>query len=608
MKEKLKSLKLFNEIDFAFADYLLEIEDSNSEELYLATLCVSYSATLQHSALSLHEANGKTINEFCSDRKETSIYLDFSNFKEWPQKYNKTVGLDGEKKPLILDLEQGILYLNKYFYAEKKVAEFIKHMSEPLDISDSVLSQLNLLFQSDLKPDWQKVAAYTALRSRFCVISGGPGTGKTTTVAKILALLLQQNVDLRIDLLAPTGKAADRLGEAIVKVSEDLVSAGVLSTEISQGIPKKASTIHRYLGTRPGSKSFVFNEKNKTASDIVLVDESSMVSLPLFHSLLKALNDDCRLILLGDKDQLTAVETGNVLGELTCAEHLNTFSQEFCEAYENASQMTFDYVSSEQNILQDLVLKLEHSYRFGADSPVGRLAELINEPAEDLQVGHFMDVFTEAQPGQEYVSFTEIPESLDRQSIKSFESINSYFERYKKLIHSDDTENVLKGLVELRILTATRVGSFGAENINREISRTYFQHDDNDLYHGRCIMITSNDHSLELFNGDVGVILLKDGMPAAYFPSKEGDLRSFSPSILPDFETAFAMTIHKSQGSEYSQVIMILPDSELVTRQLVYTGITRARKSVEVVADMRTLFRAAKNNSQRFSGLRKRLS
>lgn len=605
--KNLRALQFFNEIDFAFADYLSRIEESDSEELYLAALCVSYSAALQHSALSLEDANGKRVNEFCLERKTIDVFLDFSGYKEWPLKFPKTIGLDGESKPLILDPEQGILYLNKYFYAEKKVSEFIMKMSEPLDVSDDVLMQLNRLFQSDLKPDWQKVAAFTALRSRFCVISGGPGTGKTTTVAKILALLLKQNPKLKIDLVAPTGKAADRLGEAIVDVTGSLIEQGNLSHEMAQGIPKKASTIHRYLGIKPGSKSFIHNEKNHSASDVVLVDESSMVSLPLFYSLLKALKEDCRLILLGDKDQLTAVETGNVLGELTCAEKLNTFSKEFCDAFSSAGGDSFEYISTESNSLQDLVLKLEHSYRFGTESPVGQLAGLINEPSEDLKAGYFKELFSEPQLSGEYVSFTELSESFDRQFLKSQKTLNSYFETYKSSLLSASVEEIIKDLGQLRILTATRVGTYGSETINREISRTFFKQDDNDLYHGRCIMVLSNDHSLELFNGDVGVILIKEGIPAAYFPGKDGHFRSFSPSVLPDFETAFAMTIHKSQGSEYKQVIMILPDSDLVTRQLVYTGITRARKSVEIISEMKTLLKAAQNSVKRFSGLRKRL-
>ena len=607
MKNKLKQLRLFNEIDFAFADYIQSIEEVDSEELYLAALCVSYSAALQHSALSLEEANGKKINEFCSDRKAVEIKLDFSGYKSWTQKFPKTIGLDGEEKPLILDQDQGILYLNKYFYAEKKVSEFISKMAEGLDLSDDVIAQLNKLFKSDLEPDWQKVAAFTALRSRFCVISGGPGTGKTTTVAKILVLLLQENKDLKIDLLAPTGKAADRLGEAIVNVTGSLVNEGVISHELSQGIPKKASTIHRYLGVRPGSKSFVYNEKNRSSSDLVLVDESSMVSLPLFHSLLKSLKEDCRLILLGDKDQLTAVETGNVLGELSCADELNTFSTDFCEAYSLASGTAFNFESKEKNILQDLVLKLEHSYRFGAESPVGRLANLINDPPEDLSSKHFNELFSEDRSADEFVGFSELPESFDNTSLRSLASLNSYFKEYKNSLSSMNKDEVLKGLGQLRILTSTRIGSFGSETINREISRAFFNHDDNDLYHGRCIMISRNDHSLELFNGDVGVILIEDDIPAAYFPGKDGTLRSFSPSVLPDFETAFAMTIHKSQGSEYNQIIIVLPDNDLITRQLVYTGITRARKSVEIISEMKTLFKAAQNPIKRFSGLRRRL-
>ncbi|MCM8526006.1 MAG: exodeoxyribonuclease V subunit alpha, partial [Lentisphaeraceae bacterium] len=577
-----------------------------SEELYLAVLCISFSATRQFSALPLHGINGLYLHEFCGSRNISEIKIDLTNYHLWPEKYSKTVGLDGEQKPLILDEQQGLLYLNKYYYAEKGIAEFVKQMNQREPLSSETISSLNLLFQSDINPDWQKVAAFTALRNRFCVISGGPGTGKTTTVARILSLLLQQNPDLKIDLLAPTGKAADRLGEAIASVTNELLDKGTLQEEIAVKIPQNASTIHRFLGTKPGSKNFLHNEKKKSTSDLVLIDESSMVSLPLFHSLLKALKKNCRLILLGDKDQLTAVETGNVLGELTSSENLNTFSREFCEAYSSAADCKFKYVNNEADELQDLVLKLEHSYRFGTESPVGRLADLINNPPNEIKPSHFKELFKEPCSASEYVSFTELPETFDRNTLMAISTLKSYFENYKIALQAGKPEEIIEILNNLRILTATRIGPFGSETVNREISRAFFNHDDNDLYNGRCIMISTNDHSLELYNGDVGVILIKDDVPTAWFPGKNGELRSFSPSVLPDFETSFAMTIHKSQGSEYNQIIMLLPESDLISRQLVYTGITRARKSVEIISEIKTLIKASKNSIQRFSGLRKR--
>lgn len=599
--------RLFNEIDLAFAEYILSVEKSDSHELYFAALCVSFSATRQHSALPLEEINGLPLHEFCGSRNTSEIKIDFSDYKNWPQKYSKTIGLDGEEKPLILDAEQGILYLNKYYNAEKSIAGFIRRMSEPLEVSAQVSEQLNKLFKSDLNPDWQKVAAFMALRSRFCVISGGPGTGKTTTVAKILALLLQQDSALKIDLLAPTGKAADRLGEAIAGVTSQLEKSSLLAEEIADKIPQSASTIHRYLGIQPGQHSFLHDERNRTSSDVILVDESSMVSLPLFHSLLKALKDDCRVILLGDKDQLTAVENGNVLGELTGFENINSFSKPFCESYASATGAEFNFIDDNASLLQDLILKLEHSYRFGKDSPVGRLARLINEPPEDLSSGHFKSLFNEEKAGENYVSWQDLPEIYERSIFPHIESVQSFFRDYKQCLNSESPQEVLDALNQFRVLTATRVGKYGSENLNREISRHYFGRDDNDLYPGRCIMISTNDHSLELYNGDIGVILEKEGIPTAFFPGKEEVLRSFSPSVLPDFETAFAMTIHKSQGSEYDRILMLLPDGDHITRQLLYTGITRARKSVEILCDLRTLLKAAKNSTKRFSGLRKRL-
>ena len=606
MKERLRPLRLFNEIDFAFADYICSVEQSDSEELYLASLCVSFSATRQHSALSLEDINGQSLSEFCGSRNSNDEIIDFTDYRNWPEKYAKVIGVDGEEKPIILDASSGILYLNKYYQAEKKIAAFISEMAQPLEISSQVANHLNKLFHSDQQPDWQKVAAFTALRSRFCVISGGPGTGKTTTVAKILTLLLEQNQSLQIDLLAPTGKAADRLGEAITSVTNEMLNSGMISEEMAKNIPVNSSTIHRYLGRKPGEGGFKHNESNRTSSDLILVDESSMVSLPLFHSLLQALKENCRVILLGDKDQLTAVETGNVLGELSAFDNINSFSQEFCSTYTSVTGEDFAFSCDKADILQDLVIKLEYSYRFGTNSPIGCLAKLINEPPADLSASHFKEAFNTERDAEEYASWKDLPELFDRSVLSKIESLSTFFKNYQNELKTENAESILEYLNCLRILTATRVRQYGSENINREISRHFFGRDDNDLYPGRCIMVSTNDHSLELYNGDVGVILENDGIPTAFFPGKDNELRSFSPSVLPDFETAFAMTIHKSQGSEYDNILIVLPDGDHITRQLLYTGITRARKSVEVISELRTLLKAAQNSTQRFSGLRRR--
>ena len=602
MKKQIRSLRLFNEIDMAFADFIVDKEQprEQGDTLYLAALCLSYYANLRHSALPLLKVSGQTISEFCDSHLFSQISLDFSTLSQWTSLFPKTIGEPNTNTPLILS--KGLLYLNKYYQAETHIATSIQRMTKTNEISKDTQEQLHRLFPpSEQKPDWQKVAAFTALRSHFCVISGGPGTGKTSTVAKILALLLQQEPQLKIDLVAPTGKAADRLGEAIIRATSYMTDEGIINTKLADKIPKKPSTIHRYLGTLPGLKGFKHNANNRCQSDLILIDESSMVSLPLFDALLSALKDNCRIILLGDKDQLTAVEMGNVLGDLTSTPQVNGFSESFCQEYAQLSGEDFNYVNTNEDTLQDVILKLEHSYRFDKSSAIGQLAKLINEPAEDQTAEEYQALF-KAEHSQ--VELHKLPEEASTLTVESLHGLKAYFKVYKELIQSATPEEILQQLSTLKILCATRVGSWGSETMNELISSCFFHRDDNNLYHGRCIMISRNDHGLELYNGDLGVILVKDGIPTAYFPGKDKQFRSFSPTLLPQFETAFAMTIHKSQGSEYQHVMMVLPPQEMITRQLVYTGITRARQQVDVFSEINTLMAAAQNTNERLSGLR----
>jgi exodeoxyribonuclease V alpha subunit len=614
--ENLRNLGSFHEIDFQFADYIVKTEaiEDQRETLYLATLCLSYYANLQHSLLPLDEAHGQNIADFCKSEEASELVLNFPADLNWLELFPKTIGLAGEKKPLILSGQS--LYLNKYHQAEETVANFITSLGSTRKVNCSLAERLNVLFAlaegtAALTPDWQKVAAFMALRTNFCVISGGPGTGKTTTVGKILALLLEQNPELKVDLVAPTGKAADRLGESITQTKVD-ISARV-DEEILTGIPETASTIHRYLSYHGGSKGFRFNVRNKTKTDLLLIDESSMVDLPLFRHLLSALKKDCRVILLGDKDQLTAVETGNVLGDLTASENINTFSEDFCQEYAAICGAPFNYQSSVENRLNDTVVKLEHSYRFQAEQGVGQLAYLINRTDSTTKASEYKDLFS----SYEDIALYDVPAKISFQTDSGFQNIkmNQFFSEYKTALidyHKDAAgpAEILDLLKNFRILSATRSGSLGSENLNELISKEFFYKNDHSLYHGRCVMIKKNNKSLEIYNGDVGVILHSAGKsPMVYFPGANNTMREFSPTILPEFETAFAMTIHKSQGSEYRDVILMLSPrgKGLMTKELIYTGATRAKESVGIYTKFEELLEACRLRTKRYSGLANRL-
>ncbi|WDE97143.1 exodeoxyribonuclease V subunit alpha [Lentisphaera profundi] len=603
------ALPFFNDIDRRFADYIISQEPADStSELYTATLCLSYYANQQHSVLPLDNIllEGKT-----NEGEALSHQVPpFTDYKDWPQRYSHTIGLADDDKPLILDPENGLLYLNKYYRAEASVADYINNMSSTaLSLSTELINQLN-----DLLPDktvidsdnnleiinWQKVAAFAALRSRFCVISGGPGTGKTTTVGNILALLISQDPDVKINLVAPTGKAADRLGQSIKNTLIELGEKTNIAESILKKIPQTAETIHRYLGFNPGG-GFKHNQKNKCSSNILLIDESSMVPLVLFRAVLNALRDDCRVILLGDKDQLAAVETGNVLGDLTSGDKINSFSQQFCSDYQALTKGIQLELSERESPLQDVMVKLEHSWRFKDDSGIGHLAKDVNEapnphPLEDSSYFEkYEDICHLALP-------TKIESILDK-------TLKKFFDEYLAILRTKEVSTILAKLNEARILCAGRSGNYGSEALNTFISKKIFNQNDEALYHGRALMITRNDNSLKLYNGDIGVVLITNDLPKVYFLGDNNTIREFPPSVLPDYESSFAMTIHKSQGSEYNKVYLVLSDKSerLLSKELFYTGITRAKEYVEIYADHKELLNACKKITQRFSGLLKRL-
>ena len=609
LKNELRKLRTFNEIDFQFAEWIVQreclktdLDDEHKALLFSLTLCLSFSANQQHSALAVKAVDTLTYSAFTGSDEQTDLSIDFSNYSDWPKLFPETIGLAGEVKPLILVPQTAYLYLYKYHNAEEAIAQFINEESQVYPLSEQTLSELNKLFepkddQQVPQPDWQKVAAFMALRNRFSVISGGPGTGKTTTVARILTLLLKENPKCKIDLVAPTGKAADRLAGSIKSTKS-------WDKRVNQDIPEAASTIHRYLDYHGGTKKFRHNSLNKTSSDILLVDEASMVSLPIFSQLLSALKPSCRVILLGDKDQLSAVETGNVLGDLTSAENLNTFSKDFCDQYSSLSSTEFPYESSDITALTDSVVKLMFSRRFDENSGVGQLASLINRADESTPADEFSSVFTSFET-------IELNEKQDAESLRKDLSQLPFFKDYKSVLKTASVKELLSKLDEFRVLCPTRKDETGVDALNDFISKEIFKQNEQALYHGRCIMIRQNNKDLGLFNGDVGVILHDaEDVPKAYFPANnEEGYREFLPTILPDFETAFAMTIHKSQGSEYKHVLIPIPlqESALLSKGLLYTAVTRASERVTLYSSPQQLKQISANKTERASGLSLRL-
>lgn len=517
-------------------------------------------------------------------------------------------------KPIILAGEK--LYLARYWLYESNVAQAISGFidqtaNDALDLTQLKL-QLNQLFpEQDDGINWQKTACLLAQRHPFLVITGGPGTGKTTTVIRLLALTLMQKPEpetFQIRLVAPTGKAAVRMTESIRGAKQSLNA----EDDIKALIPEQASTIHRLLGAVPHSNHFRHHQQNKLHLDLLVVDEASMIDLPLMAKLLRALPKSCKLILLGDKDQLSSVEAGSVLGDLcegialTDSGARMNYGEEQRQWLQSVLQQDFSLHGHYQGDtgLSNLLCMLQKSYRFGGG--VGKLARAVNRgdwrAAEELLLSK---------------SYADISWQIPKSKSLIQLGVAAYSELMKSL--EQEPAAVLRQFDDFRILCASHVGEFGTVSINQSIRSGLvnqgFIAEEGGLYPGQPLMILRNDYDLKLFNGDIGIVLPKEPGSAdlrVFFLQPDGAVRAVLPGRLPEHDVAYAMTIHKSQGSEFGHVAMALPPEpdfkSILARELIYTGITRAKKQVTLFATAQTLKSGIRQRTERDTGLSERLS
>ena len=503
----------------------------------------------------------------------------------------------GGYAPLVVD-KRHRLYLYRYWLYESTLAACIKaRAGASVELDEVRLAKgLSRHFGGNGgdEVDWQKVAAAVALLKRFCVIAGGPGTGKTTTVVKILALLQAQGEQrpLKIALTAPTGKAAGRLQQAITH------SIGRLdvSPETRNRLPREAFTLHRLLGVTDDPGRFRHDRDNPLPYDVVIVDEASMIDVALMAKLFDALPARARLLLLGDKDQLASVEAGAVLADI-CANAAG-FSRAFREKLYQLTGESLADTPPGGGALGDAVVTLSRSYRFSEASGIGAFATAVNRG--------------DAAQARALLA------SSRHSDISSVEGRGGALERilegyapYLSVVRSGaDPGEVFAAFERFRVLCALRGGPFGVEEINRLIEDALeaggLVRPTPDGYPGLPVMITRNDYGLRLFNGDVGV-LLPDGSGglSACFPSERGEPRRLALSRLEAWEPVFAMTVHKSQGSEFEEALLILPeqDAPILTRELLYTAVTRARRRFELLATPDSLQRAVERRLNRVTGL-----
>lgn len=567
------------------------------------------------------------------------------------------VGSADDDKPLVISLNR--LYLRRYFNYERKVAAFISGQSKK-ELPESMLLKaqdiLNLLFGKNndgTDVNWQKVAAALPVFSRFCVISGGPGTGKTTTVLRILLLLRAlYGLQPKIMLAAPTGKAASRMAQSIgLQLQnpdlDDKSSFTSAARELAQkcefdfsellaSIPRNASTVHSLLKVIVHKVTPRYNEQYPLDCDILVVDEVSMVDLSLFYKIIAALKDGATLIMLGDKDQLCSVESGAVLGDI-CAKLSDSDTNAVSESTLRLLSKLSGYRAEkllEEGALSDYTVLLKHSWRFKDVQGIGALATAVNAaPLAVKENGHHQitDILKEYQDnGLAYLRVDQknlvkgssfmrslIKDVISSKSRYSYKIYLDYLCSLDFCVDSDTTANeIFRRMDEFRILCSNHNLILGDRNLNALIEseiKNRFMFGNKEFFPGKIVLITKNDAGLNVYNGDVGFVAY-DGADEkkalkVFIPSEKYGILKVSPIFFKHYESGFAMTVHKSQGSEYKNVLIALSpkDNTILTKELVYTAVTRAKEWVTVVALEDVLLQACARKVQRQSGLAERI-
>ncbi|GGD50542.1 exodeoxyribonuclease V subunit alpha [Pseudoxanthomonas indica] len=521
-----------------------------------------------------------------------------------------------EAAPLVL--ENGLVYLRRYREYERRLASGLQRIaaSAPATTAITTLAPLfaQLFPSGERSTDRQAQAAALALRHNLLLITGGPGTGKTTTITRLLVLLAAQAQQdhaaaPRIALAAPTGRAAERMAESLRRAREVLQNAPGMDAELIAALPASASTLHRLLGTIPDSPRFRHDADNPLAFDVIVIDEASMVDLPLMTKLVEAVPDGARLILLGDPDQLPSVEAGDVLAAiLRAAGSGEGLPADDAEALSPLLGTGAPVITATSGFAGRR-LHLQTGYRQHAGFDLAPLAQAVRE-------GDAARSLSLLRRGELHgVHFHEdASDPLQRDG-------DPLLAHWQALATQSDPVQALHLASQLRLLTAVREGPQGARGLNARIeARLLGQRGGiaragdapgSSYFAGRLLQITENSYRHRLFNGDIGVCLRDaDGVLVAWFPGgEEGSLRAFHPATLPAHESAFAMTVHKAQGSEFDAVWLVLPahGNRVLSRELIYTGITRAKRELHVLGSEAVIREALGRHASRVSGLQARL-
>ncbi|XOD69834.1 MAG: exodeoxyribonuclease V subunit alpha [Sodalis sp. (in: enterobacteria)] len=607
-------LGLWRPLDVYFARM---VANENQPALMLASICLSRDVGSGHVCLPLELLTPEQLFEgrLASLAKKAWLRAGSLSLDGWQQVLLASNAVSDGSRPTPLVLDRRRLYLHRMWQHECVVAQFFNCAHPPVDgDEDKIRALLTRYFPSDggVLIDWQKIAVAVAITHPVALISGGPGTGKTSTVVKLLAILLQlQGGNLRFMMAAPTGKAASRLSESIGLALKRLG----LDEEQKHQFPCEAITLHRLLGAQLNSQRMRYNRENPLHLDILIIDEASMIDLSMMSNVIAALPPKARVIFLGDPYQLSAVEAGSVLGDI-------------CEFADNAGYSSARRAELERltgymlpsggackngSGIADNFCLLLRSYRFDEGSGIEQLSNAIKsgDDNEALRMLHHP-----ASMAAMNLSYTSMRDALAYQHMLD-DCVEGYREYLQRVHNHDSPSAIIDAFNRFRLLCALREGQFGVTGLNIRIELALSKAGlitKNNIgcdYVGRPVMIIRNSRSLGLYNGDIG-ILLRDGEEKCrvYFSlPMTASIKSVPLSCLPEHETCFAMTVHKSQGSEFTHTALLLPNQILpvLTRSWVYTAVTRSRVRLSLYATDEILRYAITTKTQRRSGFIDRL-
>lgn len=591
--EEWKKKEFISSVEVEFVHFLQQISPNENEQVLMAAAACIHAQSKGHVCLDLGKMEQ---DEYLFNESETGFKVTDELKNEWISALRKSelVSSGDDLQPLVL--EEGRLYLHRFWKYEEELSKWLKAKSaNAREVSDKAKKALQLLLvpSGDLfEPNWQHLAVVLSFLKDLVIISGGPGTGKTYTVLNIIAAqqLAHPGEKFRIALAAPTGKAARRLINSIEHGIEKL--PGQINSQLD--IPDVALTVHKMLGADFRGSSFKFNEQNKLPYDMVVVDEASMLDLTMWVRLIRAIGTDTKLVVLGDKDQLASVEAGSILGDICGGE--NTFSQRIKRMAANITGMEIP-LSQTSATINDSVVFLTKSYRFGEDSGIGTFAKAINVSDTEQALSILRD--------PKYPDLTWLDTSPKNMQKVMADYGVSHFEEYIQVT----PEERLEASNRRKILCALRQGDYGVETLNQSIERHVRQKQgllsSSEWYEGRIVMATRNDAMLKVRNGEIGMY------------REEGNLIRFegeqalniSATRLKEYEPAFAITIHKSQGSEFEEVAIVLPNkiNTILSKEILYTAVTRARQSTLIIANEVILKKTIERSVSRKSGVQQKV-